>query len=230
MGMTAKYRDMGQRIQSARIEAGFQTADTFAEKLPVKVATVRSWEQGRSRPRHELLSLITDLTGKDTDYFYGRDGTDQAELMRKLSDLLARTEQALVEGVEPIGEFVLLPLLGQVSAGGGGIPKEHIKEWRHIPASFIPPGEQQDCFLIVAHGESMMDAGIEDGDLLLVSSSAPINDADIAILEVEGEAIVKRVFRRANGLLAVSANPVLPPFEVAEARIVGRVMKIIRDT
>lgn len=119
-----------------------------------------------------------------------------------------------------------MPLLGRVTAGPGGIAEEHVEGWRHIEATFIPHGQEADCFLLEARGESMIEAGISDGAQLLVCVSVAVHDGDIAVVDVDGEAVVKRAFiDPAKGTVTlVSANPAFRPVTVPRARIIGRVM------
>lgn len=223
MSTSTSALDIGKRIRTARLEAGYDTADKLAARLPVSGQAVRKWERGSAMPTHENLSLVAELTGKPIGYFYGEAHADLASEVRRLRERLENL------GIAPVGQQVLIPLVGHVTAGTGGIPIDHIEEYRHIPATFIPPGGEDTTFLLKAHGESMIGAGIQDGDLLLVCSSVAVHDGDIAVLEVEGEVMVKRIFRREKSLLVISENPTIAPFEVTEARLVGRVMKSIRD-
>ena len=140
-------------------------------------------------------------------------------------------------GSEQVADFALVPIMGSVTAGAGGIADEQVEEYRHIPMTFIPQGQERSCFLVEARGESMVDAGIAEGDLLLVCPTVAVHDGDVAVVDVDGEAMVKRVYHqtgsggrsRRGRVLLVSDNSSYPPRLVDRARIVGRVMKGMRD-
>ena len=207
------------------------------------VGTVRSWEQGRSKPRHEVLAQIAELTGKPISWFYGDEEPDMTDEIRRLRERLEQMEKGpavadhstLTPDLSIAEDFTLLPLLGTVTAGPGGIPDENIEEYHYIPRTFIPDRHTNCCFLIRVTGESMVDAGIQEGDLLLVCNSVEVESGDVAVVEVDGEAMCKRVrwvrdeYGRNRRLILLSDNPDFEPIEVDQVRVVGRVMKSIRD-
>jgi DNA-binding transcriptional regulator YiaG len=91
---------MGKRIAQGRREAGFRTAQDFADALEVSVWTVRSWESGKSQPRYEMLETVSALTGRARGWFLGEEPL-RDRLQITIGDLLAGTncgENA--EGVE----------------------------------------------------------------------------------------------------------------------------------
>lgn len=81
-------RAMGSRIAQARREAGFRTAQAFADALNVSVWTVRSWESGKSQPRYDMLETISSLTGRTRGWFLG-EGALEDRLGITIGDLLA---------------------------------------------------------------------------------------------------------------------------------------------
>lgn len=80
---------MAERIASARREAGFRTAQDFAEALVVSVWTVRSWESAKSQPRYDVLREISRLTARPIAWFLG-EGPAQQELERAMEAILER--------------------------------------------------------------------------------------------------------------------------------------------
>lgn len=82
---------MGKRIAQARREAGFRTAQDFADALDVSVWTVRSWESGKSQPRYDMLETISVLTGRTRGWFLGEESLrDRLEIT--IGDLLSGTD------------------------------------------------------------------------------------------------------------------------------------------
>jgi len=90
---------MAERIGMARREAGFKTAQDFAEALAVSVWTVRSWESGKSQPRYHVLRAISQLTGRPVAWFLGENPAQQ-ELERAMEGILERYQLHLKYGSE----------------------------------------------------------------------------------------------------------------------------------
>ncbi len=124
-------------------------------------------------------------------------------------------------GMESVAELVPVPLVGPASAAEGNFAEDRIEHTQLIPKSSLPQGHEDACFLIEAHGEAMIDAGIADGDQVLVCKTLPVTDGDIAVLKVNGEIVVKRVYRRKGQLQLVSDDSGYQPRDVDEGSLVG---------
>jgi repressor LexA len=85
-----------------------------------------------------------------------------------------------------------IPIIGRVAAGNPILAEAHIEDYCSLPASFFKP--HADFFLTV-QGDSMMDAGILDGDLLAVHSTPIAKNGDIVVARIEDEVTVKRLHR-----------------------------------
>jgi len=84
-------QEMGDRIGQARREAGFRTAQDFADALDVSVWTVRSWESGKSQPRYDMLATISEITGRPKAWFLG-EGAVHDRLDKAMGELLSRRQ------------------------------------------------------------------------------------------------------------------------------------------
>jgi repressor LexA len=106
-----------------------------------------------------------------------------------------------------------IPIVGRVAAGNPILAEENIEDYCDLPPSFFKPGA--DYFLVV-HGDSMVDAGILDGDLLAVHSTPVANNGDIVVARIEDEVTVKRLHRpRDRHLLELlPENPDYEPIRV----------------
>jgi repressor LexA len=91
-----------------------------------------------------------------------------------------------------------IPVIGRVAAGSPILAQEHIEDYCALPASFFKP--RADYFLTV-HGDSMIDVGIFDGDLLAVHSTAVASNGDIVVARIDDEVTVKRLKRSRKGHL-----------------------------
>lgn len=85
-----------------------------------------------------------------------------------------------------------IPVVGRVAAGNPVLAEEHIEDYCDLPPSFFKPSA--DYFLTVT-GDSMMDVGIYDGDLLAVHSTPEANNGDIVVARIDNEVTVKRLHK-----------------------------------
>lgn len=113
-----------------------------------------------------------------------------------------------------------LPLVGQVAAGLPRLAEEHVEEW--VPSPF--PGD----FMLRVVGDSMIDAGIFEDDLVVVRSSPVAEDGEIVVAQIDDEATVKRFRRRARRVYLQAENPAYADIEDPEMRILGVVAGVLR--
>ena len=85
-----------------------------------------------------------------------------------------------------------LPIVGRVAAGNPILAQEHIEDHCEIPATFFTPNAD---FMLMVRGDSMIDVGIFDGDLIAVHSTQSANQGDIVVARIDDEVTVKR-FRK----------------------------------
>ncbi|MDE0949925.1 MAG: transcriptional repressor LexA [Halioglobus sp.] len=102
-----------------------------------------------------------------------------------------------------------IPIIGRVAAGDPVLAEAHIEDYCDLPTSFFKP--HADYFLTVA-GDSMIDVGILDGDLLAVHSTPVAKNGDIVVARIEDEVTVKRL-RRTNQKHLVQLLPENPDYE-----------------
>ncbi|MDP9342962.1 MAG: transcriptional repressor LexA [Actinomycetota bacterium] len=124
---------------------------------------------------------------------------------------------------------VQVPLVGRIAAGTPLLATENIEDYLSVPSGFAGPGE---LFALRVEGQSMVGAGILDGDVVVVRRQDDASDRDIvaALLPglAEDEATVKRLSRSRGKPMLVPENPAMEPFELGEGRIVGKVVTVLR--
>lgn len=131
---------------------------------------------------------------------------------------------------EPKVDGVVVPLLGRVAAGAPTLADEHVEDYLTVPTSFA---HGDDLFALKVKGDSMVGAGILDGDVVVVRSRSNAASGDIVVVLLPGpaepEATVKRLKRERNRVMLVPENPRLEPFEMdPEGRILGTVVTVLR--
>jgi repressor LexA len=118
-----------------------------------------------------------------------------------------------------------LPLVGQVAAGEPILAEENIEEYLEVPD--IVGGEDGDYVLRV-RGESMKDAGILEGDFVVVHPTETARDGEIIVALLGEEATVKRFFREKDQVRLQPENKSMKPIRTREVTILGRVVGVFR--
>ena len=129
---------------------------------------------------------------------------------------------------EALHEAMEVPILGRVTAGTPILAVENRDGSLRLDPSLV---KGADTFALRVEGDSMIEAGILDGDYVLVRPQQGADNGDIvvALLE-EDEVTVKRFYRETNGVRLQPENPRMAPIRVPEVRICGKVTGLIRPT
>lgn len=114
-----------------------------------------------------------------------------------------------------------LPLVGSVAAGAPILAEEHIQD--HVAAPFAAD------YLLRVKGDSMINAGILDGDLVAVKQQDTARDGQIVVALLEDEATVKRVYREPGGVRLEAENEAYEPMRSPDIRVIGCVVGVMRD-
>ena len=104
-----------------------------------------------------------------------------------------------------------LPIIGRVAAGEPILAQEHIDDYCEVPPSFFKP---EANFLLEVHGESMINIGIMDGDLLAVHKTEAARNGQVVVARVEDEVTVKRYHKSRNKVTLHAENDDFDPIEV----------------
>ncbi len=121
-----------------------------------------------------------------------------------------------------------VPLVGDVAAGVGVLAQEQVEELVPLPADFTGEGE---LFMLRVRGESMIDAGILDGDYVVARVETSPRDGDVVVAGIPGEeATVKTLFRRDGKVVLEPSNPALEPmtFDPEDVQLYGKVVTVLR--
>ncbi|MGD0050877.1 MAG: transcriptional repressor LexA [Vulcanimicrobiaceae bacterium] len=132
---------------------------------------------------------------------------------------------ARAEGEGPVVPAVTLPILGRVAAGVPITASENLEDHFVLPAAWAP---RAGGFMLRVKGDSMIDAAILDGDLILVESAPTARNGEIVVAMIDGEATVKRFYREAGRIRLQPENAAMAPIYADDVTIVGRVEAVIR--
>ena len=122
-------------------------------------------------------------------------------------------------------EMTSLPEVGDVAAGVPILAQENITSYFPVPSEIVPPG---DSFVLRVRGESMVNAGIFDGDRLFVNSCNTARNGDIVVALVEDSATVKTFYKEKNHIRLQPENDSMDPIIVKDCTILGKVFGVFR--
>jgi repressor LexA len=174
--------------------------------------TVR--EIGKAVGLHSSSTVHTHLANLEKAGVLRRDPTKP----RAIEVLIDKAKQA----VAPSNG---LPLLGQVAAGSPILAEENVEDYIEIPD--VIGGEDGD-YILKVRGESMIKAGIFDGDYVVVRQTPVARDGEIVVAMIEDEATVKRFYRESNQIRLEPENDEMEPIYATEVQVLGRVIGVFR--
>jgi repressor LexA len=128
----------------------------------------------------------------------------------------------------PAADAVRLPLVGEVAAGSPLLAAENVEEYLPMPS------RSKGDFLLRVKGDSMIDAGILDGDLVIVARAQDARNGEIVVAltgddESADEATVKTFYRESGRIRLQPENAALEPIYAAHVQILGRVVGVFRE-
>jgi repressor LexA len=118
-----------------------------------------------------------------------------------------------------------IPVIGQVTAGQPILAQQNIEDYFPLPTDFV---NSDECFILRVRGDSMINAGIWDGDLLVVRRQQTATNGDIVVARIEDEATVKRFFKEHDRVRLQPENPAVEPIYAQDVAIEGVALAIIR--
>jgi len=181
---------------------------------------------------HNLPPSISEMA----EYLEVKSKNAVAKLLKSLTDsghiktdgrargitVLDSLKQSLEKGM------VRVPLLGSIQAGSPHLAEEHIEDWINLPQTLIKG--RKDVFLLKVRGDSMINAGMFEGDLVIVRPTREAKNNDIVVALLHDEATVKRFVQIKNRAYLKAENPDFPNiYPKEEWMIQGKVVGVIRN-
>lgn len=197
----------GEMIKKLRLEKGL-TQEELGNLIGVKRAAVNKWECGLvENLKRSTIQKLSDVFQVSPAYLMGFTDND---ITNKKANLIN------------------LPIVGRISCGNGSLAYEDIEGYEPTPESWLNGGGEY--FYLRAKGDSMKNARIQDGDLLLIRRQDDVDDGQIAAVLINDEAVLKRVYKRNGTLILQSENPDYPPIicdKKSDVRIIGKLKKTV---
>jgi repressor LexA len=141
-----------------------------------------------------------------------------------------RSDAGATVSVADVGEVRVLPLVGEIAAGGPLLAEENVEEHLAVPDTLSRGGEE---FLLRVKGDSMIEAGILEGDYVVVQRQQTAKDGDIVVAlagqdEAADEATVKRFFRESGRVRLQPENATMEPLYPEHVSVLGKVVGVFR--
>ena len=209
---------IGDRIKSLRKSKGYNMRQ-MASALNLPYTTYVNYEKGAREPNSEQLILISKYFGVSIDYLMGRTDVPFTE----------ETSENIFEkypNIQPLPEMRKVPLLGAIACGEPIYREED--EWISLPSDI------KADFCLRCEGDSMIDARINDGDIVFIKACPEVENGQIAAVSIDNEVTLKRVFYypEKNRLVLYPENKAYEPFvymneELNDVRILGRAVMFL---
>lgn len=226
---------LGNEIKALRKKTKMTQMD-LAKKLKVSRSAINMWEQGERKPsipvlkdmaelfEVDLMSLLQHIIDESPN---GKKNSNNNDVVKEELVSQYLSQNIKVDPVEyyQSDALVKIPIVGQISCGSGGVAYEEIEGYEDTPTSWLNGGKY---FYLRAKGDSMTNARIYDGDLVLIRRQPEVEDGEIAAVLIDDIAVLKRVYKREDTLILQSENPNYPPKIVKDdVKILGKLKKIV---
>lgn len=196
-----------QILKNKRKELGY-TLKEIADKIGVTEATVQRWESGNIKSlRHGRITKLAEILEISPAYLMGWVEDDN--------------DGVLYDSLFPIPKIKKIPLLGTIACGEPILAAENIEDEVDIPEHI------KADFALRCKGDSMIDARINDGDIVYIKQQPTVENGTIAAVLIGDEATLKRVYISGNTLTLAPCNSKYQPFfyseeQLNEIRIIGK--------
>jgi repressor LexA len=128
--------------------------------------------------------------------------------------------------IPPFIRAVNVPILGQIAAGAPILAEQNIEDTFPLPMELVDDGD--DVFMLRVRGDSMINAGIFDGDLVAIRQQPTASNGEIVAAMIEDEATVKRFYKDGRKIKLVAENDAYEPIITDQCQILGKVILSIR--
>lgn len=189
------------------------TAYRVSKDTGIPTSSLTDWKKKRSKPKFKNMKILADYFNVPISY------------------LLGEENEKVIDKPEKKEHQIQIPLYARLSCGTGGFVDEDIIEYISLPDTILKPNKEY--FANYAKGDSMIGAGINDGDLLVFEKTNVLDNGNIGAFCVDNEeAICKRFRKSEQGLIMLlpaneKYNPIIIDVNDTCFRIVGKLALVI---
>lgn len=184
-----------ERIQSALDIRGMKQAD-LAAQTRIGKSSIHAYITGEYLPKQNNIYKMALALNVSEAWLMGYDVPMERNSV---------SQTTIPAGFEPLPKMVKVPLVGSIACGEPITAEENLEGYVDAP-------EDVRCdFALTCKGDSMIDAGISDGDVVYIRSQPEVENGEIAAVRLDGEATLKRVYLDGEQLTLMPANAKYPP-------------------
>lgn len=190
--MTAKVDTFANRLKTA-LEAKQMTQTDLANASGVSKSSISHYVKGSWEGKQDAVYALARALNVSESWLMGYDTSPD------------RTETVIPPGFDPLPPMKKVPLIGQIACGEPITAEENIQDYVDVPA-------QYHCdFCLKCVGDSMIEANINDGDIVYIRKQPTVENGDIAAVRIGEEATLKRVYLDGECVVLAPANSKYPP-------------------
>lgn len=210
-----KKSDFASRLSQALETRGMKAAD-LSKKTKVAEGTISCYINGRYEAKQNRVQVFAEALDVNPAWLMGYDVPMEAERSQP-----APAPRPIPKGFEPMPKMKKIPLVGSIACGTPILAQQNIEKIVDVP-------ENIRCdFSLTCHGDSMVDAGIHDKDVVYIRIQPEVENGEIAAVRIDGEATLKRVYYNPGTLTLMPANPAYAPMvytgpQLEEVHIEGK--------
>lgn len=201
------------RIKQLREELGKSKAQV-ARELQIPYTTFVNYENEAREPNSEVLIMIANYFHVSVDYLIGRTENRHGNSLP-------------VSNLVPLKHIIKVPIIGRIACGS-----PILAEQNYEGQTFCPDEVNAD-FALRCQGDSMIDANIQDGDIVFIKETPEVENGEIAAVVVGEEATLKKVYYHDDTVTLIPANSSYEPMvfkkdEINDIRICGKAVAVLR--
>ena len=201
------------RIKQLREELGKSKAQV-ARELQIPYTTFVNYENEAREPNSEVLIMIANYFHVSVDYLIGRAENRHGNSLP-------------VSNLVPLKHIIKVPIIGRIACGS-----PILAEQNYEGQTFCPDEVNAD-FALRCQGDSMIDANIQDGDIVFIKEMPEVENGEIAAVVVGEEATLKKVYYHGDTVTLLPANSSYEPMifkkdEINDIRICGKAVAVLR--
>lgn len=211
-----KQSDFASRLSQALEARGMKAAD-LSKKTKVAEGTISCYINGRYEAKQNRVQVFAEALNVNSAWLMGYDVPMETESQHSV----APASRPIPPGFEPMPKMKKVPLIGAIACGEPITAEQNIEKMVDVP-------EYIRCdFSLTCHGDSMVDAGIHDKDVVYIRIQPEVENGEIAAVRIDGEATLKRVYYNPGTLTLMPANPAYAPMvytgsQLEEVHIEGK--------
>lgn len=192
------------------------TAAELSRRLNVNEGTISQYKSGLYEPKQKRTHAIAEILRVSIPWLMGGDVPMEPV-----------EEKPLPKSIIPLKKVYRVPILGQIACG------EPILAEQNVESTIMLPEDVKADFALRCKGDSMIDANIQDGDIVFMKIMPEVENGEIAAVVVGDEATLKKVYHQNNTLTLMPANSSYEPLvyskeEINDIRICGKAVAILR--